>query len=159
MRGTASSDAPEGEAAPLQSIMRSDGRSGKELRVKYREADNTEENMSNLYVLISKIKKAPAMYLGWESVICLQSFLSGYSIAQYELGATPTLQDKDFEEFPNWLRQKFSIQTSQSWASILLFYSEDEQKALALFFEVFDEFVDRRQSSIEQTDAQQKAVA
>jgi hypothetical protein len=40
MRGTASSDAPEGEAAPLQSIMRSDGRSGKELRVKYREGES-----------------------------------------------------------------------------------------------------------------------
>ena len=37
MRSTASSDAPEGEAAPLHSIMRSDGKSGKELRVKYHE--------------------------------------------------------------------------------------------------------------------------
>jgi hypothetical protein len=41
MRGTASSDAPEGEAAPLHSIMRSDGRSGKELQVKYREGENS----------------------------------------------------------------------------------------------------------------------
>jgi hypothetical protein len=38
MRSTASSDAPEGEAAPLHSIMRSDGKSGKELGVKYHEA-------------------------------------------------------------------------------------------------------------------------
>lgn len=37
MRSTASSDAPEGEAAPLHSIMRSDGKSGKELGVKYHE--------------------------------------------------------------------------------------------------------------------------
>jgi hypothetical protein len=43
MRSTASSDAPEGEAAPLHSIMRSDGQSGKELGVKYHEEFNREE--------------------------------------------------------------------------------------------------------------------
>jgi hypothetical protein len=114
--------------------------------------------MPDLYALIGKIKKAPSMYLGRNSVMCLQSFLAGYSIAQYELGAAQTLQDKDFEQFPDWLRQKFNIQTSQSWASILLFYAEDEQKALDLFFEVFEEFVDCQQNSFEQSDAQRSAA-
>ncbi len=102
--------------------------------------------MHNLYTLISKIQKAPSMYLGRASIICFQAFLSGYSIAQYELGATQSYEDKDFQEFPEWIRQKFNIQTSQSWANILLFYAEDEQKALDLFFKVFEEFRNRHVS-------------
>lgn len=83
------------------------------------------------------------MYLGRNSIICLQAFLSGYSIAQYELHANQSPQDKDFQEFPEWIRQKFNIKTSQSWANILLFYAEDEQKALDLFFKMFEEFRSR----------------
>jgi hypothetical protein len=104
-------------------------------------------DMPDLYTLIRKIKKAPSMYLGRASVFCLQSFLSGYSIAQYELGTTQPPEDKDFQEFPDWVRQKFDIQTSQSWANILVFYAEDEQKALALFFDLFEEFISRHQTS------------
>lgn len=102
--------------------------------------------MHDLYTLIHKIQKAPSMYLGRASIVCLQAFLSGYSIAQYELGATQSPQDKDFQEFPEWVRKKFKIQTSQSWANILLFYAEDEQKALDLFFKVFEEFCNRQAS-------------
>jgi hypothetical protein len=102
--------------------------------------------MHDLYTLINKIQKAPSMYLGRASIVCLQAFLSGYSIAQYELNSTPTPQDKDFQEFPEWVRHKFNVQTSQSWANILLFYAEDELKALDLFFQVFEEFRNRNSS-------------
>ena len=102
--------------------------------------------MHDLYVLINKIQKAPSMYLGRASISWLQAFLSGYSISQYELGADQTPQDKDFEEFPEWVRQKFYVQTSQSWGNILLFHAEDEHKALDLFFKVFEEFRNRHVS-------------
>ncbi|MDF0553080.1 hypothetical protein [Kamptonema sp. UHCC 0994] len=99
--------------------------------------------MHDLYRLIEKIKKAPSMYLGRHSIICLQAFLSGYSVAKYELGEQPTKQDSDFMEFPEWIRKRFNVQTSQSWANIILFYSEDESKALDKFFELLDEFINR----------------
>lgn len=83
------------------------------------------------------------MYLGRRSIICLQAFLSGYSIAQHGLGAVETPQEKDFQHFPEWIRQRFKVQTSQSWASIILFFSEDERTALDRFFELFEEFVNR----------------
>jgi hypothetical protein len=44
-------------------------------------------------------------------------------------------------EFPEWIRKKFNVTTSQSWANIILFYSEDERKALDKFFELFAEFI------------------
>jgi hypothetical protein len=103
-------------------------------------------NMQDLYTLIKKIKKAPSMYLGQHSIICLQAFLSGYSVAKHELGGQPTEQDRDFMEFPEWIRKRFNIQTSQSWASIILFYSEDERKALDKFFQLFEEFLSRNDS-------------
>lgn len=97
--------------------------------------------MHNLYDLLKKIKKAPSMYLGQHSIICLQAFLSGYSIAKYELGGQPTEEDQNFMEFPEWIRQKFNVNTSQSWANIILFYSEDERQALDRFFDLLDEFL------------------
>lgn len=103
--------------------------------------------MHDLYTLIKKIKKAPSMYLGRDSIICLQAFLSGYSVAKYELGEQPTKQEKDFREFPEWIRKKFNVQTSQSWANIILFYSEDESKALDRFFALLDEFMNRNFST------------
>jgi hypothetical protein len=99
--------------------------------------------MHDLYTVIEKIKKAPAMYLGRKSIICLQAFLSGYSVAQYELGGQSTQQEQDFREFPEWIRQRFNVETSQSWANIILFYSEDESQALDQFFILFDEFINR----------------
>lgn len=102
--------------------------------------------MHDLYTLIKKIKKAPSMYLGQHSIICLQAFLSGYSVAKHELGGQLTEQEQDFREFPEWIRKRFNIQTSQSWASIILFYSEDERKALDKFFQLFEEFLSRNDS-------------
>ncbi|MBE9227377.1 hypothetical protein IQ264_18270 [Phormidium sp. LEGE 05292] len=102
--------------------------------------------MHDLYNLIEKIKKAPSMYLGRRSIICLQAFLSGYSVAKYGLGEEPTQQERDFMEFPEWIRKKFNVQTSQSWANIILFYSEDESKALDEFFRLLDEFINRNSS-------------
>jgi hypothetical protein len=108
--------------------------------------------MHDLYTLIEKIQKAPSMYLGRTSIFCLQAFLSGHSIAQYEFDVAQTSQDQDFQEFPEWVRQKFKVQTSQSWANILLFYAEDEHKALDLFFKVFAEFRNRNNSISTQVD-------
>jgi len=99
--------------------------------------------MQNLYGIIEKIKKAPAMYLGRHSIICLQAFLSGYSVAKYDLGGHETEQERNFREFPEWIRQRYNVQTSQSWANIILFYSEDERKALDNFFDLFEEFITR----------------
>ncbi len=105
--------------------------------------------MDDLYALLKKIKKAPSMYLGRHSILCLQAFLSGYSVAHYQLGAPATPADEDFKQFPDWIRQRFHVQTSQSWANVILFYAEDEQKALDTFFELLEEFMARHQSGEE----------
>lgn len=50
-------------------------------------------------------------------------------------------------QFPEWVRKRLNVQTSQSWANVILFYSEDESKALDKFFELLCEFIDRHAST------------
>ena len=85
------------------------------------------------------MKQKPSVYLGRPSILCLQAFLSGYNIAQYKLGV-PLAETDPLDGFQDWIQKKFSIETSQSWASIILFFSQDERDALNNFFELLEEF-------------------
>lgn len=102
--------------------------------------------MSNLYEMLNRIKKRPAMYLGKNSIFSLQAFLAGYNGAKREMGLSPTEQEQEFEHFLGWIRKRFNVETNQSWASIILFYSADENKAVDTFFELFDEFLAQRKN-------------
>ncbi|MBM0740182.1 hypothetical protein JOY44_00740 [Phormidium sp. CLA17] len=97
--------------------------------------------MSNFYQLISKIKRRPSMYLGKPAISNLRSFLSGYILARRELDIPQTQEEKEFSEFQFWIKSKFKISSDQSWDKTILFFSEDEQSAIAHFFNLFDEFV------------------
>ncbi len=97
--------------------------------------------MSNLYQILQNIEKRPLMYLGKAAISNLRSYLSGYLIAKRELGIYPTEQKEEFNQFTDWIGQKFNINSAQSWDKIILFFSEDEKVALDRFFELFNEFI------------------
>ena len=99
--------------------------------------------MDNFYDLLQKIKKRPAMYLGRHSIFSLQAFLDGHYFARRELGVPLTNQEAEFQEFLQWVRQKFQVETGQLWSSILLFHSADERSAVEGFFSLFEEFVNQ----------------
>ena len=80
------------------------------------------------------------MYLGKKSIFSLQAFLDGYYFARRELKVELTEQESEFQEFLQWIRQKFNVETGQLWASIVLFHSADESKAVERFFNLFEEF-------------------
>mgnify|MGYP000446636605 CR=1 FL=1 len=63
--------------------------------------------MDNFYDVLQKIQKRPAMYLGRHSIFSLQAFLDGYYFARRELGVPLTKQEAEFQDFLQWLRQKF----------------------------------------------------
>ncbi len=96
--------------------------------------------MLELYDLIRNIQKRPAMYLGQTSISHLRTFLAGYFLARYQLEEAETQQEKHFANFQTWIQEKFKITSSQSWDKIILFFSQDEHKALEQFFELFGEF-------------------
>lgn len=82
------------------------------------------------------------MYLGKPAISNLRSCIAGYILARRELGIAQTEQEKGFTEFQSWVQEKFNISSSQSWDKIILFYSEDERKALDRFFELFNEYLE-----------------
>ncbi len=102
--------------------------------------------MDYLGDVLEKIKKKPAAYLGRPSIVCLQAFLSGYNVAQYQLGV-PLTAENPLDGFQEWIQQKFGIESSQCWANIILFFSQDERDALDRFFKLFEEFQQRHKSS------------
>jgi hypothetical protein len=105
----------------------------------------------SFYELIEKVQKRPALYLGKKSISHLQVFLDAYTFARRELSVAQTQEEEEFEEFQEWIEQRFSQHSTQSWSRIILFYSEDESDALNRFFELFTEFLKaKRQSEKEQ---------
>ncbi|NET02478.1 MAG: hypothetical protein F6K61_18310 [Sphaerospermopsis sp. SIO1G1] len=96
--------------------------------------------MDNLYKLLEKIKKRPAIYLGKTSIFSLQSFLDGYYFARREIGISLTAEETEFQDFLQWIRHKFNVETGQLWSSIILFHSADEKSAVDRFFTLFEEF-------------------
>ncbi|MFN6529600.1 hypothetical protein [Nostoc sp. ChiSLP03a] len=94
----------------------------------------------------SNIKKRPGMYLGRNSITRLDMLLRGYSLARREVGVPPTEPEREFEGFQSWVEEKYGINSGQSWAKIILFYSVDEHEALQKFFELFEEYLNRNKS-------------
>jgi len=103
--------------------------------------------MSNLYDILQKIKQRPALYLGKRSLSHLQVFLDAYTFARRELGIKVTEQEREFEDFQEWIERRFNQPDTQSWSRIILFYSEDESEALDRFFELFQDFLQSNQNS------------
>jgi hypothetical protein len=97
--------------------------------------------MQDFYSLIQKIHQRPALYLGKKSLSHLQVFLDGYTFSRREMGIPLSAQEQEFEQFQDWIEQRFNQPNTQSWVRIILFYAEDEADALDRFFELFDEFV------------------
>lgn len=106
--------------------------------------------MSNLYELIERLKKRPGMYLGKASIIRFKSFLDGYVGARNDFGFPLTQDEQKFNQFQEWIQERFKITSSHSWADIILFYSQDERDALKQFFELFEEFRNRETVLISQ---------
>lgn len=80
------------------------------------------------------------MYLGKPAISNLRSFLSGYIFARRELDLPQTEEEQEFAEFQSWIKSKFRVSSDQSWDRIILFFSEDENRALVEFFKLFEEF-------------------
>lgn len=108
--------------------------------------------MDNLSDILKKIENKPSVYLGKHSISCLQSFLSGYNVAQYQL-CLPLQQENPLDKFQDWIQKKFNIDSSQSWANIILFFARDEREALDSFFQLFAEFCQSKEHMANPTAA------
>lgn len=101
--------------------------------------------MLDLYDLLGKIKQRSSLYLGNRSLSHLHVFLDGYTFARRQIGIPITEQETKFEEFQEWIENRFNQADTQSWSRIILFYAEDEADALKRFFDLFEEFLKSEQ--------------
>ena len=92
--------------------------------------------MNSIEELLSQIKTRPEMYIGRSSISCLKAFIDGW----FYRDSTSISDSELMDGFQNWIEQKYNINTSHSWCDIILFYSQDESKALIKFFKEFDEW-------------------
>ncbi|NEN88552.1 MAG: hypothetical protein F6K48_06270 [Okeania sp. SIO3H1] len=104
--------------------------------------------MLNFSDLLPEIKKRPTLYLSRYSIFDFQSFYYGYDLARNQLGLPRSEKDQQFEEFLLWLRERYKIETTQSWASLILFHSVDERDALQRLFDLWEEFKNSNESYV-----------
>lgn len=97
--------------------------------------------------LLPNIKKRPTLYLSRYSIFDFQSFYYGYDLARNQIGLPKPEQDREFEDFLLWLRERYKIETTQSWASLILFHSVDERDALNRLFDLWEKFQNRKQAN------------
>ena len=113
--------------------------------------------MTKFYELLDRIQKKPGIYIGSRSISNLFMFLCGYQHARDLLETPVTKQEEKFTEFQPWLQKRFAINTSASWAKIILLYSTDESHAFDTFFDILEEFVNSKYP-LNQADIDKSAV-
>lgn len=77
------------------------------------------QNIVGLYDILQEVQKRPTLYLSRASIFDLLSFYSGYSTARRSLKLPMSKQEQDFQEFTQWLQNKFEIKANRSWAMII----------------------------------------
>ena len=89
--------------------------------------------MNSIVELLELIKERPAMYIGRNSISCLKAFIDGW----YLRNPSGIIDGHIMEEFQDYIEKKYNETSCRSWCDILLYNSQDENKALELFFEEF----------------------
>ncbi|MEQ8970111.1 MAG: hypothetical protein RIE73_06900 [Coleofasciculus sp. C1-SOL-03] len=61
-----------------------------------------------------------------------------------------TDKEKEFVELPALLKNKFRIDSTQLWNSIIILYCEGERDALERFFHLFEKYLNRSYNTEDQ---------
>lgn len=91
---------------------------------------------------IEMIKSRSAMYIGIKNIRVLKAFLDGWLYGSDEKISDSYL----LGEFQTWTQSRYKITSSQSWDSIISFYSVDDYQAVDNFFNLWDQFIEERET-------------
>jgi hypothetical protein len=68
-------------------------------------------------------------------------FLVGYKLARKQLGINPNEDEINFyENFHNFVEERYKVKTSNSWAKIIMLYAPDEKTGFETFFKLLNHF-------------------
>jgi len=110
-----------------------------------------------MFDLLNRLRRRPAMYIGYNSPTHLQSFIHGFTFEK-QLASTNELGE--LSRFNDWVAKKFNYYESTSgWANMIEDQREDKQEALHLFFELLDEYRKVQHKTIsESTDIKEDKI-
>lgn len=96
---------------------------------------------AELIDLLENIRIKPGMYLGCASITRLRLFIIGFEYASYIFN-DKKYQFKFFPGFQKWVQDYYDIgKTPLGWDNLILkANSNDEEKALFDFFDLFDRY-------------------
>ena len=89
--------------------------------------------MDSIFEIIDEIERRPGMYVQRGSIIALRAFIDGWLFAKQMAGGDDAQRDI-LRDFQRWISGELGIETSQHWASIILFFSHDDMEAYETFF-------------------------
>ena len=99
--------------------------------------------MKDVNAILSQIKVRPLLYLGELSITRLHSLMQGYAWGVEDCTGTDTISSTTYQ-FTWHLTHKYRILESINWCGILLsLKNNNEEEALSLFWEEWDEFLSR----------------
>ena len=87
--------------------------------------------------LIKQIKPIPELFITKHSIFNLEVFIDGWCYRDTKEDVKASVL---YTEFYEWLRQKYKINNTMGWANILYYKFETEEKALDMFFVLFNTF-------------------
>lgn len=94
--------------------------------------------MNSYIEIIQLIREKPTLYIRQKSIFTLDVFLLGWNARNPR-----TISDKELMmAFQDWIQKKYQINSTQSWADIILFYSVNDSDAFENFFKLFDVFLE-----------------
>ncbi|MDJ0727309.1 MAG: hypothetical protein QNJ38_19590 [Prochloraceae cyanobacterium] len=94
----------------------------------------------NFSSLLNEIKKRPLLFLPKYSIWSFKSFLHGYEWATKQNNIDFSKEQKELNDFAEWIKEKFEVKSNQGGAKIIEFQAFDERAALDLFFELYQEW-------------------
>lgn len=102
--------------------------------------------------IVELMRERPALYLGGKLIVKFKAFLDGY----YCCMSSTSKESEDYKddmlfwsEFQIWIENKYGLNTTHSWASIINILAPDEASALELFFKLADKFDRHREERAE----------
>lgn len=103
------------------------------------ENSKKDSNSLTLIELIELVRTSPEKYIEKYDVECFHVFLIGYMLRDN----TKIPDEKILTDFYHWLQKRYIIYDSRGWSDILLLEAKTREKALDMFFELFDVFLGR----------------
>ena len=98
--------------------------------------------MEPVYEMLGQLRAIPGMYLGKKSISRLYIFMTGYTYAQFEFNES---YQTSFDEFTDFVRKYHNCSLSKGWSSLILdAVNGDEEKAVDVFYELLDEFLEQK---------------